>query len=351
MDIGLVAALVAPIQDRAANGPHAVIADLAHGLHARGHRVTVYAALGSRLPGVDVVEIPVEAAVAAARILPGQAVAAPNPALRRAFARCFTAVRWRGHDAISQHAFDADAITMSRDLPIVHTLHLPPIVPDVVAAARGTRSRLATVSAFTQAAWGAAGVHEVIHLPNGVPDRGQRRDAVRPVAVIAGRISPEKGTRAAVRAARRAGLRPWVVGDPYDAAYAAAVLAELRDDEYLGALPRAHLSALMAQAAVTLMPVDWDEPFGLVAAEAQMAGCPVVAYRRGALGEVVADGTSGFLVNPGDEELLPGAIAAASRLDRRAVRASAMARLGVARMIAAYEAALAGVQHAARTVA
>ena len=142
-----------------------------------------------------------------------------------------------------------------------------------------------------------------------------------------------------------------VVGDPYDAAYAAAVLAELRDDEYLGALPRAHLSALMAQAAVTLMPVDWDEPFGLVAAEAQMAGCPVVAYRRGALGEVVADGTSGFLVNPGDEELLPGAIAAASRLDRRAVRASAMARLGVARMIAAYEAALAGVQHAARTVA
>jgi glycosyltransferase involved in cell wall biosynthesis len=141
------------------------------------------------------------------------------------------------------------------------------------------------------------------------------------------------------------------VGDAYDAAYAAEVLPELRDDEYLGALPRAHVSALMAQAAVTLMPVAWDEAFGLVAAEAQMAGCPVVAYRRGALPEVVADGISGILVDPDDMEALPAAIAAASRLDRRAVRASAVARLGVARMVEAYEAALGALPQAARTVA
>lgn len=351
MDIGLVAALVAPIRDGAANGPHALIVDLARGLRVRGHRVTVYAATGSRLPGIDVIEIPVEAAAASARILPARAAAAPNAAMRRAFARCFTAVRWRGHDAVSQHAFDAEAITMSSDLPIVHTLHLPPIVPAMVAAARATSARLGTVSAAMQASWAAEGVRDVVRLPNGVPDRGMRHDAVRPVAVIAGRISPEKGTRVAIRAARLAGLRPLVVGDPYDPAYAALVLSDLGDDEYLGALPRAYLSAVMAQAAVTLLPIAWDEPFGLVAAEAQMAGCPVVAYRRGALAEVVADGISGILVDADDEDGLPAAIGAARRLDRGAVRASAIARLGVAQMVSAYEAVLAEVRRVARTVA
>ena len=43
----------------------------------------------------------------------------------------------------------------------------------------------------------------------------------------------------------------------------------------------------MARAAVVLMPVTWNETFGLVAAEAQMSGCPSSRYRRGALPEVV----------------------------------------------------------------
>ena len=352
MDIGLVASLVAPILEAEANGPHAVIADLAHGLRERGHRVTVYAAAGSRLPGVEVVEIPVAAAARAARILPARSAAGPNAALRAAFARCFTAIRWRGHDAISQHAFDADPFELSIGLPIVHTLHLPPMVPAVVAAARATRSATATVSASAQAAWVAAGVPDVRLLPNGVPDRGDRHGEIAPVAIIAGRISPEKGTAVAIRAARAAGLRPWVVGDPYDAAYfAAEVRPLLGDTEYLGALPRAHLSALMSQAAVTLMPIAWDEPFGLVAAESQMAGCPVVGYRRGALPEVVEEGTSGILVDPGDEDALVTGAAGALALDRRRIRASAQARLGGARMVDAYAAALVGLRRAARTVA
>lgn len=78
----------------------------------------------------------------------------------------------------------------------------------------------------------------------------------------------------------------------------------------------------------------------MVAAEAQMAGCPVAAYRRGALPEVVEEGVSGFLAAPDDVEDLARAIVKCLALDRRTVRASALRRLGLEGMLNGYEAAL-----------
>jgi glycosyltransferase involved in cell wall biosynthesis len=99
----------------------------------------------------------------------------------------------------------------------------------------------------------------------------------------------------------------------------------------------------MAGAAVTLLPVQWDEPFGMVGAEAQMAGCPVAGYARGGLLQTVEPGVSGFLAESGDVNSLAEAALAATKLDRVAVRASAMNRLALDASIDAYEAALAAV--------
>lgn len=339
MDVALSASIVSPILDAEANGPHSVIIDLAHGLAARGHRATVYAAAGSRLDGIDLVEINVSRDASAGQVRPGQG--APTIDLSGDFGRMYEAIRRGGHDVLSQHAFDAPALRLDPRLPVLHTLHLPPLVPAVVAAARETSAPLAAVSAASFVDWEAAGVRPDWLLPNGVPDRGFRSERPEHVALVAGRISPEKGTDVAVRAAASAGLRPWVVGDPYDRTYfEAQVRPLLADAEYFGAVPRHKLSALMARAAVLVMPVGWPEPFGLVAAEAQMAGCPVVAYRRGALADVVEHGVSGLLVEPDDEAALPAAIRRAMALDRCAVRQSATQRLGVDQMIGAYERAL-----------
>jgi len=89
--------------------------------------------------------------------------------------------------------------------------------------------------------------------------------------------------------------------------------------------------------------VRWEEPFGMVAAEAQMAGCPVAAYRRGALPEVVEEGVSGFLAEPDDVADLAVAIEHCLTLDRASVRASARRRLGLDDALDRYEAALRGV--------
>jgi glycosyltransferase involved in cell wall biosynthesis len=94
---------------------------------------------------------------------------------------------------------------------------------------------------------------------------------------------------------------------------------------------------------VLLMPIRWDEPFGLVAAEAQMAGCPVAAYRRGALSEVVPHGIGGWLVDPDDEEALLDAVLIARTLERGAIRRRARIELGVDPMVDAYERMLTAV--------
>jgi len=74
-----------------------------------------------------------------------------------------------------------------------------------------------------------------------------------------------------------------------------------------------------------------------------MAGCPVAAYRRGAMSEVVEEGVSGYLASPDSVDELVAATRSALGLDREAVRASALRRLGLDPMLDAYEGALKAV--------
>jgi glycosyltransferase involved in cell wall biosynthesis len=330
--LAVVASLVTPLLPVQAGGAQAFLTDLARGLAERGHSVLLYCAAGSEVPGVELVQVPVEAAVARAMVMPGGAPKEPVPELRQAFEQLFGEVRRRGADAVSQHAFDAEAIELAEGLPVLHTLHLPPLVPSVVAAARSTRSRLATVSHSCREEWAKVGVEPIV-LRNGVPDWQPEPGPVRPIALIAGRISPEKGIEDGVAAARLAGLEPLVVGGDYDPAYR----ARLAGVEIRPPLARRELWRLMAASAVTLLPVKWEEPFGLVAAEAQVAGCPVAAYARGALPEVIGDGSGGFLARPDDIEDLARAIRRCLELDRAAVRSQARDRLLLDRSLDAYE--------------
>lgn len=347
MRIALVASLVSPIRAAEANGPHAVIIDLARGLTTRGHAVTVYAAGSSVARDVHIVEIPVEPTAKDAGLrFNGRPDDHATAALNRGFLRLFARLRSDAPDVISQHAFDAAAIELAEGMPVLHTLHMPPIEGAVVAAARGTRASLATVSDASRGAWQRAGISKLAVLRNGVPDQPLARGATVPVALIAGRISPEKGTHIAIETARSAGLAVLVAGDAYDNRYFTdKVEPLLRPGEWIGPVPREQLFQLMARCAVLPMPVRWDEPFGLVAAEAQMAGCPVVGYRRGALPEVVRHRIGGWLVEPEDEDALVSAVYLARGLDRSSIRAHAQRTLGVEPMINAYEQALSAVAH------
>jgi glycosyltransferase involved in cell wall biosynthesis len=331
---------VTPLQSAQLGGAQAFLCDLANGLSRRGHEVLLYCAQGSEVPGLDLVEIAVAPGAEQALMMPGSSREPPaSPVIRRAFGLLFDELRRRGADVVSQHAFDAEAIEMSDGLPVLHTLHLPPISARVLGEVLKSRAAFATVSESCRRAWAKAGAGQVRTLRNGVPVFTVDNVPIRKEALLAGRLSPEKGFEDGIAAARAIGLRALVVGVPYDRSYH----LDLSAATVLPPQPRSDLWQLMAGAAVTLLPVHWDEPFGMVCAEAQMAGCPVAGYARGGLLEIVDPGASGYLSEPDDVKGLAEAALAATKLDRAAVRASAIKRLGLDASIDAYEAVLAAV--------
>jgi len=334
--IAVVASPVTPLRPAQLGGAQAFVCDLARGLTLRGHDVTLYCAGGSDVEGVRLVTVPAPRDAAQALVMPGGDEPPAVPGVASAIAEMFRLLAGANPDAVSQHAFDAPAFELSADLPVLHTLHLPPLVESVVLAAkRLPAGRLATVSRSCQAQWRAAGVEVGEVLPNGVADIAVDAAPTRS-ALVAGRISPEKGIEHAIAASRAAGLPVRLAGAHYDPGYA----VDLRDVEVLGSLERDELRSVMASSAVTVCAARWEEPFGMVAAEAQMAGCPVAAYRRGALPEVVEDGVSGFLARPDDVDELAAAIGRCLGLDRGLVRASARGRLSLDAALDRYEHAL-----------
>lgn len=348
MKIAIVAPLVSPIREPQQGGSQAFISDLTRGLVDRGHEVHLYAASGSEVAGVEVIDTGVDHRALAATIYRASA-AAVAPALdvaETAFAHVYSAVREARYDVVHNHAFDAPAVTLATALraPVLHTLHLPPdaVVADALrhAVQRDPRPMVAVVSARQASAWRQIGPVDAILppcVPTGLirwsPDAGDR-------AVFAGRLSPEKGAREAIEIAHVAGVGIDVYGDSYDAEYTREQIDPRRAEPGVAiheAVPRTELWEVMASAAVVLCPARWDEPFGMVAAEAQACGTPVVAFRRGAIDEVILDEVTGFLVPPDDIDAAARAVAGTAGLSRSECRKHAEKQLDLELSLDAHE--------------
>lgn len=120
------------------------------------------------------------------------------------------------------------------------------------------------------------------------------------------RISLEKGAHVAIEAARRAGKRLVLAGkvDPADYEYFCAMIAPQLDGDrvvYVGEADARRKRDLYSRAQAVLLPIMWDEPFGLTMAEAQACGTPVLVFNRGAAPEIVRDGETGFVCERTDE--------------------------------------------------
>ena len=93
---------------------------------------------------------------------------------------------------------------------------------------------------------------------------------------------------------------------------------------------------LLGKAAALLMPVEWDEPFGIVMAESLACGTPIIGFARGSVPEIVREGVNGFLVTECNEAAK--AVGRLDRLSRADARADCEARFSDDAIVDSYEA-------------
>jgi UDP-glucose:tetrahydrobiopterin glucosyltransferase len=357
MRIALVAPLVTTIAQPYVGGSQALVAELARGLIQRGHQVTLFARSGSSVPGVPIESLDVPESVRPANFSQPdkeRPVDAGFFAQSNLFLQLFLALQGRHEefDVIHAHAFDWPAFVCSalvHSIPVVHTLHLPAVSPEINEALRvlhqqGHPLTLITVSHACARTYVSYTPFDFV-IYNGLDIAAIPFAASVPASaplLFAGRIAPEKGVEAAIEIALQSEHRLLLAGGIYDREYYEERIVPRLEQAgervtFLGQLEHAELWRLMGQVRGLLFPIAWDEPFGLTAVEAMAAGTPVIAFRRGAAEEIIRHGETGFLVEPGDIEQAAVLVNELPRLSRAQCRAHVEQHFSFECMLDEYE--------------
>jgi len=320
----------APVTADPVGGAEQVLARLDRALVAAGHRSIVIAPEGSRVAGeLRPIAAPAGEIDAAWRL---RVHAEVRDRLRQSIAidDC---------DVVHLHGIDFDAYLPAPGPAVLATLHLP-LEWYSAAALAPTRPRthLHPVSS-SQARTAPAGARIGAAIENGV-ELTFEPARKRGFALALGRICPEKGFDDAIAACRRAGVPLVIAGEAF--AYRAhqrylheELMPQLgRDCRWIGPVAGRRKRRLLAQAHCVLAPSKVRETSSLVAMEAMAAGTAVIAYRIGALPEIVEDGRTGFVVD--GVEAMAAAIGEVGRIDPHTCRARARERFSLERMTRAY---------------
>jgi glycosyltransferase involved in cell wall biosynthesis len=184
------------------------------------------------------------------------------------------------------------------------------------------------------------GLNWVANVPNAI-DVSRYAVARKPTdsLLFLGRMSPDKGAHRAIRIAERLG-RPLKIAakcrEPGEKAYFEQFVAPHLSDTitYVGEVDHDQKCQLLAEAHALLVPIEWEEPFGLVMVEALASGTPVVAMRRGSVPEVLRHGKTAIIVD--DLAGMMGGVERAGELDPHVLRREAEERFSVHRMVEGY---------------
>lgn len=330
MRVALVSTCAVPVPPPAYGGTELFVATLARALTERGHELIVYATGDSHPAGT-------------------LRHCFPSALWPPSYEAEWLHARWAWRDL---HALQPDAVHVNSPeallawdgtgpVPVV-TIHQGRSEELAELYQRYSHARLVAISKRHSELWPELGALPVVHhgldpqaYPPGPGGGGY--------CLFLGRIAPEKAPHLAIDAARKAhaklliGAPHWSGQPAYDEYFRRemAPRISLPGVRWLGELDREHKLSALERAEALLVPMGWEEPFGLVMIEAMLVGTPVIAFGRGSAPEVVEDGVTGFLVE--DAEAMAAAIPRARRLDRKRVREEAVERFSAARMAAKYE--------------
>lgn len=300
-------------------GIERLCSDLVEGLVGRGHDVTLVAVGTSSTKARLVAPLPKPPYGLGRPEGPGEEA--------RWAAVVFRALEELDVDLVHDHSLAGPLVALGRAVPTVLTCHGPlhSWVEDYYGALG--MPVVAISDAQRQA---APALPWVATIHNAIDVSAYRFSAAKDdYALFLGRMSPEKGAHLAPAAARAAGVRLVMAGkcnEPEELRYFDETVAPACGPEttWVGEVGGAQRKELLAGARCLLVPVQWEEPFGLVLAEALASGTPVVGLARGAVPEIVRHGETGWVCDAADE--LGHYVARAGEIDPEACRRDALRR-------------------------
>ncbi|MGB3544199.1 glycosyltransferase family 4 protein [Rubrivirga sp.] len=317
-----------PVPPTLYGGIERIIDMLARGLEGRGHRVTLFAHRDSQTAGELVPyagERPGHPVDLARNTISIARLVATRPDVVHSFGRLATLLP-----------------LLPTSIPKVMSYQREPTLSQVRRAVQLSRQ---DTMAFTGCAEHIAAkmrpVAPSYAVFNGVPlDTYTFQAHVEDDAPLAflGRIERIKGTHTAIEVAEQSGRRLVIAGNVSDEAYFEAEVRPRLSDriEYVGPVDDVQKNELLGRSLAFLMPIEWEEPFGIVMAEALACGTPIVGTPRGSVLEVVLEGETGFVRETVGE--MAQAVGRVSTLDRAACRADCEARFSDRAIVDAYEA-------------
>ena len=317
-------------------GVESVVSALTESLVERGHEVTLYCAPGS-VSGAHVKTLLGESH-------PDEIERSLYEAdhVARAFAEIDLAGGDRRFDLVHDHCgFTALAMADRLDTPLWHTRH-GQFTPATAAfyARHGHKAALVGISA-AQLASAPPGLPAIETISNPIDLRAWPLEQCKQDYLLwIGRITAEKGPHRAIRAARAAGMPLVLAGvvQPRQQAFFDREVAPHLDGErvrFVGEVAGEVKRSLFANARALLMPIRWNEPFGMVMVEALACGTPVIAFPEGAARELVIAGRTGFLVE--DEPAMAAAIDRLPQIAPRDCRAWVEQNCDLEVVVTAYE--------------
>jgi glycosyltransferase involved in cell wall biosynthesis len=321
-----------PVPPSGYGGIEWIVALLADGLVDAGHDVTLFASGDSRTKA-KLMYVYEEA--------PSEWIGRSFWELRHALA-CYTNVD--EFDVVNDHT-GVTGIVLSAlvETPVVHTVHGPldGEPGELYEQLAGLAPNLHLISLSLNQRRPKPELPWLANCPNALdlsvyPCKPHTGDYL----LFLGRMSPDKGCHRAIAVAMDRELPLKIAGkmqEPKEMEYFAEFVEPhlgIHGIDYLGEVSHGTKVELLQDARVTLFPIDWEEPFGLVMIESMACGTPVIATNRGAVPEVIDHGRSGIIVESYRE--MAGAVEAADALDPLECRRYVEERFSPERMVEDY---------------
>jgi glycosyltransferase involved in cell wall biosynthesis len=302
--------MTSPVSNDIAYSPTNVAIPIAEGLAAKGHNVTFFGPEGTHLKGVEIITNNVRPLVTTAQQLHEMVTTndlfqdyLPSLYDQYMVRDMFERAKAGEFDILVFHHPES-AMGFAKlypKVPVLYVLHdyLDEKRRQVIEMNLSPNQHFVSISNSQRR--DAPDLPYVDTVYNGIDtDLFTYSEDAEDYLIYAGRIVPEKGVKEAVQVALKTGRRLFLVGQVlpnYQWYFDECIKPHLSDRIlYLGLIDQEQLKRYYQKAAALLMPIRWEEPFGLTMAEAMSCGTPVIAFKRGSVPEVVVDGKTGFIV-------------------------------------------------------